>query len=128
MRHKARLPFRLTLLFGLFYLSCAYLFAPENVPGLPNLLFFELIRPGDNNAPMAFAHAVYKGIATASATAEWSLSDRPPLQAGFELFFTPLRGLFGNDDAHQAVGALLRPPSRDDFKGRTSCWTACICN
>jgi hypothetical protein len=102
------LPFRLALLFGLLYLACAYLFAPKNVPGLPNLLFFEVIRPGDNNAPMAFAHAVYKSIAGTSATAEWSLSDRPPLQAGFELFFTPLRGLFGNDDTHQAVGALLQ--------------------
>jgi hypothetical protein len=102
------LPFRLILLFGLFYLSCAYLFVPQNVPGLPNLLFFELVRPGDNNAPMAFAHAVYKNLVAGSTTPEWSLSDRPPLQAGFELFFTPLRGLFGNDDTHQAVGTLLQ--------------------
>jgi hypothetical protein len=100
------LPFALALLFGLFYLSCAWLFIPETVPGLPNLLFFELIRPGDNNAPMAFAHAVYKRIA--STAGEWSFSDRPPLQAAFELFFTPLRGLFGNDDTHQAVGTLLQ--------------------
>ena len=57
---------------------------------------------------MAFAHAVYKRIATGSATGEWFFSDRPPLQAGFELFFTPLRGLFGNDDTHQAVGTLLQ--------------------
>jgi hypothetical protein len=101
------LPFALALLFGLFYLSCAWLFVPGVVPGMPNLVFFELIRPGDNNAPMAFAHAVYKRLATA-AGGEWSFSDRPPLQAAFELFFTPLRGLFGNDDTHQAVGTLLQ--------------------
>jgi hypothetical protein len=103
------LPFALALLFGLFYLSCAFLFIPQKVPGLPNLLFFELIRSGDNDGPMAFAHAVYKRVAaTGSVNGEWYFSDRPPLQAGFDLFFTPLRGLFGNDDAHQAVGTLLQ--------------------
>jgi hypothetical protein len=103
------LPFAFALLFGLFYLSCAFLFIPENVPGLPNLLFFESERAGDNNAAMAYAHAVYKRVAaTGSVNGEWYFSDRPPLQTGFDLFFTPLRGLFGNDDAHQAVGTLLQ--------------------
>src|SRR5437868_519441 len=74
--------------------------------GLLNLLFFELVRPGDNDGPRVFANAVYKRIA--SAGGEWSLSDRPPLQAAFELFFTPLRGLFGSEDTHQAVGTLLQ--------------------
>jgi hypothetical protein len=107
----ADLPFALAGLFGLFYLACAYLFVPANVPGLPNLLFFENVRAGDNNAAMAFAHALYKRVAaTGSVNGEWYFSDRPPLQTGFDLFFTPLRGLFGNDDTHQAVGTLLQAP------------------
>ena len=101
-------PFVLAALFGLLYLACAFLFVPQGVPGLVNLLFFELVRSGDNNAALAFAHAVYKGMATSPPNGEWYFSDRPPLQTGFDLFFTPLRALFGNDDAHQAAGTLLQ--------------------
>ena len=102
------LPFLLALAFGVIYLSIEHLFAPEPVAGLANLAFFETVRPGDNDIPMAFADAIYKAKASLSADTSWSTSDRPPLQTGFALLFTPLRALFGNSDACQGVGTLLQ--------------------
>ena len=102
------LPFLLALLFGALYLSIEYLFAPEPVSGLANIAFFETVRPGDNDIPMVFADAIYKAKAHLSADTSWSTSDRPPLQAGFALFFTPLRAIFGGSDACQGIGTLLQ--------------------
>ena len=116
IRHQRRgggaagenLPFVLALLFGLVYLSSAYLFVPGKIDGLPNVLFFESVRPGDNFIPMTFADAIYKHAASGTNETLWYYSDRPPLQTGFALFFTPLRAIFGNSDAYQAIGTLLQ--------------------
>lgn len=102
------LPFLFALQFGALYLAIEFLFAPEPVAGLASIAFFETIRPGDNDIPMVFADAIYKAKAHLSADTSWSTSDRPPLQAGFALFFTPLRAIFGGSDACQGIGTLLQ--------------------
>lgn len=89
---EVKTAFAVSALFGLVYLSCLYLWAPSHASNLPGVIFFEKARPPDFILPFQFADAIYqnKPSRTGIDVANWYHTDRPPLQTGFTLLFSPL--------------------------------------
>ena len=103
----------LTALFGFTYLAFMYLYVYASRDDLAALLHFEYPRPHDQVIPMMFAEAIYDRLPTRTGKDRWDwyFSDRPPLQAGFALLFSPLWPIFGRPIAYQALATALQTGS-----------------
>ena len=79
----------LVFVIGLFYLALLMVFQP------PRLSFaaanrFDQGLPSDNEIPRAFAERLWKGESPRHLWGDWLSSDRPPLQAGWQLMTWPI--------------------------------------
>ncbi|MGA1835551.1 hypothetical protein VD659_01340 [Herbiconiux sp. 11R-BC] len=75
----------------LFAVSFSYLWGAGNDPySLVAGRFFHFLLPSDNTIPMLFGQKLSLGQSTTLLTGDWNGGDRPPLQTGFELLFSPL--------------------------------------
>ncbi len=83
---------------GACYLTLLYLFpSSREFDNLAANRFRENL-PGDNTLPHNFAATLYAGHSPKVPGAEWLSSDRPPLQAGWELLTWPATSLLRFDD------------------------------
>lgn len=96
---------------GLCYLCFFFLFSNPLTArvDLPNMRFFEGVRPGDDLIPYIFAERIYdQQPLKPFCCGGWLSSDRPPLQAGIFLLQRPLR-FFGNAGLqYQLLGTALQ--------------------
>jgi hypothetical protein len=97
-------------LFGLTYLTLFFWYVPKYTADVPAEIFFEWPRPHDQKIPLMFAEAIYQRLPTRTGKDLWGwyFSDRPPLQAGFVLLFSPLWGLADRAIIYQGVGTALQ--------------------
>ena len=73
-----------------FLLAFAFLWGPDTDPySLVGARFFSFHLPTDNFIPSLFAARLANGESTHLLIGDWNGGDRPPLQSGFELAFTP---------------------------------------
>lgn len=103
--HKAEWPAVLTLLalVGLFYIGMLHLFSVERgFYDLAGNRFIENL-PGDNRLSHDLATLLYHGQNPKIPGAQWLSSDRPPLQAGWQLLTWPFTDWLGFG-AHTAGG------------------------
>jgi hypothetical protein len=102
-----------TALFGFTYLAFLYLFVDRVYPDLAANQHFEIPRPHDQRIPMMFAEAIYDRIPSRTGKDIWGwyFSDRPPLQAGLTLLFSPTWALFDRSTAYQALATALQTSS-----------------
>lgn len=100
----------LPLLFVGLYLSSLVLWSSNITSDLVQQRFFETFRPHDNNIPIQFAQAILQqaGSLVGKDAGGLFFSDRPPLQTGFILAFSPLHILVGSSFLYLAVGSLLQ--------------------
>lgn len=104
-------PFALAGLTALLYLGCAALFVRQIPGNFAQALLFEKLPSPDNLLPYEFARAIADrlpwraGSALAGST---HLSDRPPLQAGFNLMFALLWRAAEPYWVTQVVGTALQ--------------------
>jgi hypothetical protein len=106
-------PFVIAALFGVIYLACSLLYADEVGANRPADLFFEKPRPHDYRIPLMYAQAIYHRLPSRTGIDQWGwyYTDRPPLQTGFVLLFSPLWKIVRPDLVYQAVGTLLQSSS-----------------
>lgn len=73
------------------------------------LRFYDTVISVDNELPFRFASTVQQGLPTAHFAGDWNGSDRPPLQAGFEILTSWLgAGFVGLREAHFAAGIVAQ--------------------
>jgi hypothetical protein len=105
-------PFVIAALFGVIYLSCSLLYSNEVITDRPAHLFFEKPRPHDYRIPLMFAQAIYNQLPSRTGIDQgWYFTDRPPLQTGLMLLFSPLWKIVRPDLGYQALGTLLQSGS-----------------
>ncbi len=100
----------LSLSAGLFYLAVAHLGAASFTGDLQASFAFERTMPYDDRIPLLFAEAVARRLPsrTGPDLFGWYFSDRPPLQAGFVLLFSPLWRAIDPELAYRALGTALQ--------------------
>ena len=109
-RGKDLLTPALSLSAGLLYLAVAHLGAKSFPGDLQASFAFERTMPYDDRIPLLFAEAVLRRLPsrTGPDLFGWYFSDRPPLQAGFVLLFSPLWRAFDPELAYRALGTALQ--------------------
>ncbi|WP_237478002.1 hypothetical protein [Lichenibacterium dinghuense] len=100
----------LSLSAGLLYLAVAHLGVKGFSGDLQASLAFERTMPYDDRIPLLFAETVFHRLPsrTGPDAFGWYFSDRPPLQAGFVLLFSPLWRAVDPELAYRALGTALQ--------------------
>lgn len=95
---------------GLLYLALFSLHGRTKPHELmADISFFEEVRPGDDLLPSIFAQAIVSRTRlTGLSGAGWYFSDRPPLQTGLVLAYSPIAKLVGWADYYQAAGTVIQ--------------------
>ena len=97
-------------LFGFTYLSLLFWSVVDYTVDIPTLIHFEVPRPHDQKIPLMFAEAIHDRLPSRVGADIWGwyFSDRPPLQAGFVLLFSPMWALAARPIAYQALATALQ--------------------
>ena len=100
----------LAALFGFLYLSLLLAYVPKYSADVPAEVYFEFPRPHDQKIPLMFAEAIHDRLPSRVGKDLWGwyFSDRPPLQAGFVLLFSPIWNLVARPIAYQAIATALQ--------------------
>jgi len=100
----------LAALFGFLYLSLLLSYVPKYSIDVPAEVYFEFPRAHDQKIPLMFAEAIHDRLPSRVGRDPWGwhFSDRPPLQAGFVLLFSPLWTLLARPIAYQAIATALQ--------------------
>ena len=91
-----RHPLFLAALIALFYLALLLLYEPTRF-SYTAANRFEAGLPSDNEIPRAFADRLWRGQSPRELWGDWQSSDRPPLQAGWQLLTWPVLHALGFD-------------------------------
>ena len=100
----------LAALFGFTYLSALFWYVQDYTVDIPTLIHFEAPRPHDQKIPLMFAEAIHDRLPSrvGGDVWGWHFSERPPLQAGFVLLFSPMWTFAPRPIAYQALATALQ--------------------
>jgi hypothetical protein len=100
----------LAALFGFAYLSLMFCTVVDYTVDIPALIHFEAPHPHDQKIPLMFAEAIFDRLPSRVGPDAWGwyFSERPPLQAGFVLLFSPLWSVAPRPIAYQALATALQ--------------------
>ena len=100
----------LAALFGFTYLALLFWTVVDYSVDIPTLIHFEAPRPHDQKIPLMFAEAIRDRLPSLLQGDMWGwhFSERPPLQAGFVLLFSPMWAVAARPIAYQALATALQ--------------------